>query len=187
MRRCLEQGASRLRVVRLLDDAGQPPRDQRRSGERLPVGVGVPPLDVERLCGVSQRVERSADRLGFREAHRQRRLVDDAHELRPSATALHAPVPVADAEVRRPFRARVRRRDRDERESGLDRDRLAEIDGAASPERDDPVRPLGCSGCRGHPVGGHLGPDACDLDRQFLRRPALARHEQRSLDVRIDE
>ena len=124
--------------------------------ERVRVGRRVVPFRVHRLGAVGERVHRRPDGLLARQRQRQLRLVDGAAEMRARAAALHLPLGVADAEVRRPLGAGIRRRHGDQRNVGVGGDRLAEVDRAAAAERDDAVARV--RGGLGDALGRNLRP-----------------------------
>ena len=149
------------------------------------VTLRVPARDVERLGGVRERVQGRATALLAREPEGQLGLVDDPRQVCADATALHAPVGVAHAEECRPLGARVGGRHRDEAEAGRRRDRLGEVDRAATADGEEAVRPGGGRGRLGHPVARHLVPAA---GRGHIEpRPALACNQERPLDPELGE
>jgi len=107
--------------------------------------------------------------------------------MRAGAAAAHLPLRVAYAVVRRPLGARVRRRNRDERDLGRGGDRLAEVDRAAAAQRDHAVdrARLGCGLV--DEVRRHLGPARMRLDRQGEVVPARPGDEQRRVEVELCE
>ena len=138
-------------------------------------------MRVQRLRAVRERVHRRPDRLRTSEPHGQPDVVDDPGRLSTAAAAARTALRISDSEVRRPFRARVRRRQRDQRPSGRRRDRLAEVDRAAAADRDDAVaaerRRLLDARRR------HLAPAPAELERQLDLVPARARDQHRSADT----
>ena len=150
----LEQLPARLAVASLGEHAGERGGDQACAGERLPVGIGVAALDVERLRTMRERVQRRAARLTCGQPKRQLRVVDDARHAGAAAADLDAALLVADAETRRPLRAGVRRRDRDHRQARRRAHRLGGVDRAPAPKSDEPVG--ACGGCH-RLLDGFLG------------------------------
>ena len=183
MHRALEQTRPLVEIARLLDDAWKVGRDQPRPRQRMQVRLGVVSLDVQRLRAMRERVHRRPHGLGAGEVEREERLVDDAGEVCAGAPAGHPPVGVPDAEERRPLRAGVGGRDRDDRHRRLRGDRLGKVDGAAASERDRRVARPG--GGVGDTARRHLRPPRRRLERQVLLPPALARDEERPLHAEL--
>ena len=174
---------AQVTVERRLDDARQERGDEARALERVLVRVLVVAVRVQRLRAVGERVHRRPHRLLARKTDREADVVDDAAEPSAAPAPAHAPTRVAHAEERRPLRARVRRRDGDERHSRRRRDRLAEIDRAAAADGDDTVarRRRRLVDARGR----HLVPARGRLERQLERIPACARDEERRADTEL--
>jgi hypothetical protein len=177
----LQQPRPRLQIPAVVEHARQPVRDQACACERVLVGVRMMPLDVERLRAVPERVHRRPAGGAMRQVERQPRLVDDAVEPGAATTATRPPLRVADAEVRRPLRTRVRRRHRDEREPGRGRRGLGSVDRAAAADGDDAVDTL----WHLDPMGRDLGP--ARGRRQSDLVPARARHQERPLRRELGE
>ncbi len=92
---------------------------------------------------MGQGVERRADGLFERKSERQLRLVDDRDDPCTRPPGLQQASLVAHPEVRRPLRSGVRRRNREEGQSGLRRHRLRRVDRAPTTRADDEVGSCG--------------------------------------------
>ena len=111
--------------------------------------AGVVPLHVERLGAVGERVHGGPHGRLRGQLERELGLVDDRGGMRAAAATSHPPLRVADAEVARPLRTGVRRRHRDERQSGGRRDRLAEVDVLPPPTASTPSASRAAATARG--------------------------------------
>ena len=184
MHRALEQPRSPLEIAAILGDDGKPGADQSRSDGRVFTRPGV-----ERLRAVGERVHRRPDGLVAGKVQRERGLVDDRDGIRTGSPGLGASCLVAHAEVRCPLRARVRRRDRDEREARGRRHRLRRVDRAATSYRDEAVRIR--SGVRrgGDHVDRSVAPHVAEplRDGEIHCREALTRDEQWTVDAELAE
>ena len=107
------------------------------SASRSPSGFR--PLHIERLGRVRERVQRRADGHIIRQAERELRLVDDPGQVPAGAATRISRSGSRIAEARRPTRRPSRWSERRRRESGLDRDRLREVDRASAADREQPV------------------------------------------------
>ena len=179
MRRAVQQRFACGCVSGRRKHARQRVGDQASAVERERVALGGASLHVQRLRAVRERVQRRPRGDVERQVERQADVVDDPDRVRTGAAALHDPVRRADAVERRPLRARIGRRNVDDRLVRLGGGELAGVDRRAAADREEPV----CGDRNLHAMRRHLGPP---LDvRQIEDLPACARDHERPLDPRL--
>ncbi len=157
-------------------------RDQTCPRERLLVGFGRAPGNVERFGAVSEPIQRGAGALGARQAERQVDVVEDPDRPGAGAAAGHPPVGRANAVEGRPLGAGIGRRDVHDGQAAVRRGVLAGVDRRSAAD------------CE-HAVGevGHvrqLGRDLAEeprAGRQLEVTPARARDHERVLDPDVGE
>ena len=132
-------------------------RAHARPRRRCALGRTAPPRSARARSSPCRPSSRAAGRAS---ARRRRRFPSDAHR----AAAAHLPLGVANAVERRPLRAGVRRRHGHERHVRCCRDRLAEVDGAATADGDHAA--AGLRGCVVDAFRRHLESSGVRIDRQ---------------------